>query len=70
MPIFLASWEAEIKRITVLEQPKQKKKFHETPSLQKKLAMVVHACHPSDGRKHKQEDCSPAWAKNKTLSSK
>jgi hypothetical protein len=47
----LAIWEVEIGKITVLGQPVQR--AHETPSQQNNLGMVVHACHPSYGRKPK-----------------
>jgi hypothetical protein len=42
-PVILATWEAEIGRITV-----------PIPLLNgKKLSMVVHACHPNNGEKPK-----------------
>jgi hypothetical protein len=48
----LATWEAEIRRITVQGQPRQI--VHKTPSQQKKkLGMVVSTCHPSYGGKPK-----------------
>jgi hypothetical protein len=49
-------WEAEIRRIMVPGQPEQKKKKKKIMSLhlhEKKLAVVVCACHPSYSRKHK-----------------
>jgi hypothetical protein len=53
MPVFLATWEAEIVRIMVQG---------ETQS-QPMLGVVVHTCHPSYSKKHKLEDHKPAWAK-------
>jgi hypothetical protein len=47
-PIILATWEAEIGRIIVGGQPRQK--VNETPS---QLGTVVHTCHPSHIGKHK-----------------
>jgi hypothetical protein len=59
MPVILATWEAEIRRITVRGQLGQKVR---DPLLNgKKLGMVVHACHPRDGRKLKIENCGPGW---------
>jgi hypothetical protein len=40
------------------------KKVHETPSQWESLGMVVHACHPSNGKKNKMRSQSrPNWAK-------
>jgi hypothetical protein len=38
--------------------------------VEKKLGMVVHTCHPSNGRKHKLGRLwsKPGWAKSETLS--
>jgi hypothetical protein len=44
MSVILATWEAEIRRIVIQGQPRQK--VSETPSLQKMLNVVVHTCHP------------------------
>jgi hypothetical protein len=53
MPVTIATWEAEIGRIVVLDQPGQKK-FPRPPYKPiKKLGMMVHACNPSQDRKHK-----------------
>jgi hypothetical protein len=52
MPIILATWEAKIRRIGVPGQA-QTKMFVRPHLHGKKLVMVVHACHSSDGRKHK-----------------
>jgi hypothetical protein len=35
------------------------KKVHETSSQWKKLDVIMHACHPSNGRKCKIGNCSP-----------
>jgi hypothetical protein len=52
MPIILATWEPEIRRIEIQGQPGQK--VHKSPSPQKKVGVVVHTCHPSHiNRKHK-----------------
>jgi hypothetical protein len=48
-PIFLATWEAEIRKITVGNQPVQK--VHENLSQWKKLNMVVSICHHSYSKK-------------------
>jgi hypothetical protein len=51
-PVIPATWEAEIRRIKVLSQSRQKELMR--PHLhRKKLGMVVHACHPSNGGKCK-----------------
>jgi hypothetical protein len=45
MPVILATWEAEIGRITVPGQPKQN--VYKTLSQQKKLGVVVCTCYQS-----------------------
>jgi hypothetical protein len=62
MPVILASWKSEIKRIMVWGQSgKKKKKVFGTSS----QWAVVCAYHPSDGRKCKIDLCSrPVWAKS------
>jgi hypothetical protein len=68
-PVILAIWETEIGRITIRGLDK---KVHETHLNGKKLDIVVQACDPSDGRKHKigRLKSSLAQAKNKILSQK
>jgi hypothetical protein len=44
-------WEAEISGIKVLRQPG--KKVYKIPFQWKKAGMVIHACHPGNGGKHK-----------------
>jgi hypothetical protein len=52
MPIILATWEAEIRRILVQSQPGQK--MFARPHLNgKKLGMMTCACHPGDRGRHK-----------------
>jgi hypothetical protein len=66
MPLILATWEAEIGRIT-------QAKMFERPHLNgKKLNMVVCACHTSSGRKYRIGGLRSrlTWAKTKTLSPK
>jgi hypothetical protein len=59
-------WEAEIGRIVVLGQPRQKKFVR--PHLNG--IKVVCFCYLSDGRKHKigSSWSRPAWAKSEILS--
>jgi hypothetical protein len=54
-PVILASQEAEIRRIKIRGQPRQK---HET-SLNQWLGTVVHTCYPGYTVKHSQEDLGP-----------
>jgi hypothetical protein len=54
-PVILAAWMLEVGRITVQEQ-QHRQKILKTASQQKKLDVVVHACHPSFCGKHEQED--------------
>jgi hypothetical protein len=60
-------WEAEIKRIMVPGKPRQKVRNH---LIRKKLSMLVHACHSSNGEKYKIGGLRSrqAWTKSKTLS--
>jgi hypothetical protein len=51
MPIILPTWEAKIRRIVVPGQFGQI--VHETPSQGKKVGVMMCACHPRYGRKHK-----------------
>jgi hypothetical protein len=46
MPVILATWEAQIKKIMVPCQS-EKKKFARPQLSRKKLDMVVYTCHPS-----------------------
>jgi hypothetical protein len=57
-PITLATWEAEIGKITVTGQHGQKLS-QDTIFKQKRLSTVGHACHPSHGIIIKQEDQGP-----------
>jgi hypothetical protein len=59
MPVILATWEAENRRIVVPGWTGQKS-FGDLISMEKKLGIVAHACHPS----------YPAWAKKRDPSSK
>jgi hypothetical protein len=52
MPVIQATWGTEIRGIAVQGQP-GKKRFARPHLNRKKLGMVGHACHPSDGRKCK-----------------
>jgi hypothetical protein len=64
-------WEAAIQRTVAPGQPGWRPHLNEKQK--KKLDVMVHACHPSNGRKHKIGG-SPSrqfsWAKSETLSSK
>jgi hypothetical protein len=64
MPVILATWVAEIGRIVIQEQPRQKS--CETPFQWKKAGHGSNACHPSDGGKLKIGKLwdKPAWAKS------
>jgi ArsR family metal-binding transcriptional regulator len=57
MPIILATWEAEIRRIMVQVQSRQKDRVTSIP-MEKKLGMAVHTCHPSNCGKCNVKDCS------------
>jgi hypothetical protein len=63
--IIRPTWESEIGWITVLAMPEQR--VCETPTQQEKLLMVIHAYHPCDYEKLKEEDCGPdpPWEKVK-----
>jgi hypothetical protein len=72
MPVILAAWETEIKRIMAQGQLR-KKKMCARPHLHgKKLGILVNTCHPSYDSK-----CAiggpqyrPTWTKSKRLSPK
>jgi hypothetical protein len=51
MPVFLATWEAEIGKIRVSGQPGQKS-FQDLIS-KEKAGYAACTCHPSSGGKHK-----------------
>jgi hypothetical protein len=57
MPVILDTREAEMGRITVSNQPRQK--FYEILVQQKTLSFVEHTYHPVMVRSIKQEDHSP-----------
>jgi hypothetical protein len=63
MPVILATWKAEIRRIRF--KASLGKKFVRPSSQQKKLSMVVHTCYLSYCKKHKIGglQSGPAWAK-------
>jgi hypothetical protein len=63
--------EAEIGKMMVSGQPGQKS-FQDATSMGKKLGMVAHACHPSEGGKHKIGGLPSrqAWTKTETISLK
>jgi hypothetical protein len=63
MSIILATWEAEIGKTAIQGYPRQK--VPETLYQQKKLGMVVWACHPSYCGKNLQEDLSLGWPRQK-----
>jgi hypothetical protein len=67
-PVILATWQAEIRRIVVPGQPRQTFVRHNLS--EKNLGVVVHACHPSDGGKHKIGELlsSALWVKSETIS--
>jgi hypothetical protein len=71
MPIILATWEAEIRRITG-SRPALAKMFGDSISMEKKLGMMAHTCCPSYERKCKTGGYLSrlAWAKSGTLSPK
>jgi hypothetical protein len=64
MLVILATWEAEIGRITFSGQPGQ-----DSISVEKKLGKVAQACHASNSGKHKVRRlwCRLSWAKSETL---
>jgi hypothetical protein len=70
MPVILATWEAEIRRITFAGQPI--KKVCKTPSQCKKLGVVTCTCHSSNCRKLKigRSQFKLVWEESKTLSTK
>jgi hypothetical protein len=70
-PVPQAVQEAEIRRMAVQASPGGKK-FQRHHLHGKDLGMVVHACHPSYGRKLEIEGSwsKTAWAKSETLSPK
>jgi hypothetical protein len=70
-----ATQEAKIRGIVVPGQSQSKKKktfFMRSSSQWEKLGMVAHACHPSNGGKHKigGSQSKVALANSKTLSPK
>jgi hypothetical protein len=71
MPVILATWEAEIRKIVIPSQHRQKK-VHKSPLQQKKAGPGGATCHSSDGRKCHIEGWwfRLAWAKTKTQSPK
>jgi hypothetical protein len=64
-----AMQEAKIRRVTIPGQPEQNKI---QVSMEKKLGLVVHACHSSNSRKTKigGSQSSLPWAKSEMLSQK
>jgi hypothetical protein len=50
MSVILATWEAEMGRIKIPGQPRQKS-LQDPISMEKKLGVVVCSCHPSDNGK-------------------
>jgi hypothetical protein len=57
-------WKAEIGRIMIPGQLRQKNEKIARPHLdRKKLGMVVHPCHPSNSGKYKTggSQCRPVW---------
>jgi hypothetical protein len=52
MPIILASWETEIKRIAISGYTRENS-LRDFISMEKKFGVVAHAYLPSYGRKHK-----------------
>jgi hypothetical protein len=64
IPIILATLEAEIRRIIVSGQLRQKS----SDLNGKKLGTVAHTCHPSEFEKHKIGDSWSrlAWAKTRS----
>jgi hypothetical protein len=54
-PIILATWEAEMGR-----RPAWAKKFARSHLSGKKLGMVTHICHPSNGRKSNTQGATQA----------
>jgi hypothetical protein len=71
MPVILATWKAEIGRIVIPGQLGQKS-LRDSISMEKKLGMVVNACHLSYGEKLKIGGLGSrsVWTKSETLSSK
>jgi hypothetical protein len=62
-------WEAEIGKVEVPSQPRQKKKVWRPHIHGKKLGVVTCACYPSHRRMLKIGGYRPlAWAKRETLS--
>jgi hypothetical protein len=57
-PVILAVWEAEISKIAVPGQPKEKSWWN-SPRLNQWLGTVAYTCHSSYAGKHKQEDRGP-----------
>jgi hypothetical protein len=53
-------------------RPALKEKFRRSHLNAKKMGMVVHPYHPSNGRKHKigESQSRPTWVKSNILSSK
>jgi hypothetical protein len=47
MPVIPVVWEAEIRRIAIQGQPRQKVGEPLLPILANKLGLVVHVCNPS-----------------------
>jgi hypothetical protein len=68
-PIILATWEAEISRIVVPGQPRQKSSW-DTTSAGKTAGWVVYTYHPNNGRKHKMRGLWSwqAWQKERPTS--
>jgi hypothetical protein len=68
MPLIPATWEVDIRKITVLDQPGQKS-YHD-PIPTNKLGMVVSACHPSYSGDTGKRSKAGLRQKHKTLSEK
>jgi hypothetical protein len=71
-PVIPSYAKAEIRRTTVPDQPKPNKDLQDPISTEKKLGVVVCACHPSDSEKNKigRLWSRSAWGKSETLSPK
>jgi hypothetical protein len=72
IPVILATWEDEIRRIKYNASPGKEVLQNPVP-MKKKLGVVVCTCHPSYGGKYKILAgllSRLVWAKSKTLSLK